>query len=595
MLTVLAAAAHDSGHSVFRDIVVVLAMAGLVALAVQRLRLATIPAYLLAGALIGPGALGFVTNPEQVQKVADLAVVLLMFGIGLHTDMDVLSRGIGRIATGAVLMIVLCIAALWPALMLMGLSKPSALVAAMAMAMSSTVVVLRVLQDRRQLHGTAGRITLAVLVIQDLAAIAMLLLLPPLAQWAGTGGGGVMAAAEGGVRHIGPVWTSPAVKNGVLAILGVAAIVGVGRVVMPRLLKEAAKGRSGEVLTVIAMAAAMGAAGLTQLLGLNEALGAFLSGFLLAGTPFRHHLGGQVGAIRDVFGAIFFTAIGMSVSLLGLVHHLPTVLIGTAVILVAKSVIIAFVSWAMGTTGNSAIKVGLSLCQAGEFSIVMLYAAKDAEIGLLDAVAVGDLIAMVVVSLMVTPSLLQAADALNRKIRRIPTAPWNHVESLSDTPRSTGTDDAEQGGRGAPAPAKHAIIAGFGLVGRAVADELKKLNVSTTIVEMNPATVEKQTSLGRRIVFGDVASLEVLEIAGIHHADALILTIPDTETVMRACKLARELHPNIFILVRMNYVSQGIAAAGIGASGVVVEEMATAEAMERIVKKVLATPPAPKA
>lgn len=572
-------------------------MAGLVALAVQRLRLATIPAYLLAGALIGPGALGFVTNPEQVQKVADLAVILLMFGIGLHTDMDVLSRGLGRIAAGAVTMIVLCTLALWPAGIAMGIGTAPALVAGMAMSMSSTVVVLRVLQDRRQMQGTAGRITLAVLVIQDLAAIAMLLLLPPISQWAGTGGGGVMEQASAGIKHTGPFWTSPAFKGGLVAILGVAAIIGVGRVVMPRLLKEAARGKSGEVLTVIAMAAAMGAAGLTQLLGLNEALGAFLAGFLLAGTPFRHHLGGQVSAIRDVFGAIFFTAIGMSVSLLTLVQHLPTILIGTVVILIAKGVIISVVSWAMGTTGNTGIKLGASLAQAGEFSIVMLYAAKSQEIGLLSATAVGDMIAMVVVSLMVTPNLIQAADAVNRKLHRIPTAPWNKVTPLAEDVRAAAqAQAAHASGTTLPtaAPQKNAIIAGFGLVGRAVADELKKMNISTTIVEMNASTVEKQSSLGRKIVFGDIASAEVLETAGIEHADAMILTIPDTETVMRACKLAREMHPDIFILVRLNYVSQGIAAAGIGASGVVVEEMATAEAMERIVKKVLAGPGAPK-
>lgn len=593
MLTLLASAAHGSGHSVFRDIVMVLAMAGLVALVAQRLRLATIPAYLLAGAIIGPGALGIVSNPEQVQKVADIAVVLLMFGIGLHTDMDVLSRGLGRIAASAVSMILLCIALLWPAGLLMGLSWPAALAAAMALSMSSTVVVLRVLQDRRQLHGTSGRITLAILVIQDLAAIAMLLVLPLLAQWAGTGGGGVMEAADG-PTHTGPFWTSPVVKNGMLAILGVAAIIGVGRVVMPRLLKEAARNKAGEVLTVIAMAGAMGAAALTQLLGLNEALGAFLAGFLLAVTPYRHQLGGQVGAVRDIFGAIFFTAIGMSVSLAGLIEHLPTILIGTLIILLVKSVVIGTMAWAFGTTGNTAIKIGHSLAQAGEFSIVMLYAAKSDEIAMLENIAVSDLIAMVVVSLMVTPSLIQAADALNRRLPRISTAPWNHVSTLGDALVVAGHGES---GNAVPAegPRKRAIIAGFGLVGRAVADELKRLNISTTIVEMNPATVQKQSELGRHIVFGDVASPEVLETAGIEGADALILTIPDTETVMRACKLARELHPGLFILVRLNYVSQGIAAASIGASGVVVEEMATAEAMEKIVKKVLAAPGKPLA
>jgi CPA2 family monovalent cation:H+ antiporter-2 len=125
-------------------------------------------------------------------------------------------------------------------------------------------------------------------------------------------------------------------------------------------------------------------------------------------------------------------------------------------------------------------------------------------------------------------------------------------------------------------------------VGRAVADELKRMGFDCVIVEMNPQTVRKQSELGRRVVFGDISNLEVMESAGIHEAEALILTIPDEDSVMRACTLARALHPGIFIVVRMSYVSQGIAAAGSGASGVVVEEMATAEAMERMIKKALA-------
>ncbi len=571
-------ASTDSSLSpIFLDMLVILAAAGVVAVVAQRLRLSTVPAYLVTGMLIGPGALGLVRTPENVREVSGLAVILLLFGIGLHMDLSVLRDGLRRLIIATVLMTLGSAAALWPIGRIMGLTPPAAIAVGIALAMSSTVVVLRILQGRRELNKAEGRLSIGILVIQDLVAIALLLVLPPLAKWNGTGTAGMLASpAE--LSWWG-VLASMSI-NALVAMLGVACLAGLGKFVLPWLLEQAVKrSNATEVTTVISIAAAMGAAGVTQIVGLGPALGAFLAGFMLSLTLFRHQLGSQIGAIRDLFAAVFFTAIGMSVELSLLWNHFGTIALVTGLMLVIKAVVIGVVAWGTGSTGNLAFRAGFYLAQAGEFSIVILAACQSQRLKLLTAEEAGMAVSAVVLSLVATPALVSAACRIGARLPPIAAAPWARWEVGGA---------AGSGGHGAPARGeRHAIIAGFGLVGRAVADELKKIGVTTTIVEMNPSTVKRQNTLGRSIMFGDISSPEILETAGIHEADALILTIPDEESVLRACKTARQMHPDIPIIARCNFVSQGVLAAGLGASGVVVEEMATAKEMERVVASVL--------
>ncbi|MDX2116327.1 MAG: cation:proton antiporter [Planctomycetota bacterium] len=558
-----------------RDLVVILAAAAVVATVLQRLRLATIPAYLITGAIIGPGALAFVNDPDSVRAISDLAIVLLLFGVGLHMDLSVLSRGLRQMALTTVLMTVLCTALLWPFALLLGERPAGALVVAMAVTISSTVVVLRVLLQRRELNHPEGRLTFGVLIIQDLAAVVMLMILPPLARWAGTGGKGPLDQPGHSTGQL--IWNLTA--NGALAVAGITGIILVGRYVLPRLLTEAARGKSSEVLVVLTTAAALGAASLTQGLLNNAAIGAFLAGFLLSATPFRHQLSGQVGALRDVFSAVFFTAIGMTLSLDVIASSWITILLGTVIMMTVKTAATAFSVWATGGTGNVAIRAGAAMSQSGEFSLLLLSAAAAPAIALVSADTVGVTVAITVLSLILTPPVIQASAVLGARLKRIPPAPWARQAAARDEQPIAPDARAEH--------VRHAIIAGFGLVGRAVADELKRLGVTYTVVDLNPATFRTQTRLGRQIVFGDVSNPDVLETAGVAHAELLVLTIPDEESVLRACKIARELKPDIFIIARTNFVSQGVVAAGMGADGVVVEEMATAREMEIVVKKVL--------
>lgn len=561
-----------------RDLVVILSAAAAVAIVLQRLRLATIPAYLITGAIIGPGALRIVSDPNNVAAVSNLAIILLLFGIGLQMDVSVLARGFRQVLLGTVVSTAACTLALWPIGAFLGGSAVGALVIAVALANCSTVVVLRVLQQRRELGHPHGRMCFGVLILQDLMAVGLMMLFPPLALLVGTGAAG---AVDGAPRSGTYALFVHLILNGLLVVGGIGGIVLFGRYVLPRLLSEAARQRSAEVLIVLTTAVALAAAALTHYLIGNAALGAFLAGFLISNTPFRHHLSAQVGAIRDLFSAAFFTVIGMTVSLEVLREGWLVIIGCVAALHLLKSVLTMLSLWAVGATGNVAFRAGWALSQAGEFSVVMLSAASAPAIGLIDRESVGRTIAVVVLSLFVTPGLMQAASALSERLPRIRPPRWT---------RQGVDDDARVLPRGAAAGGErplHALIAGFGLVGRNVADELKKIGATYTIIELNPATIRKQVSLGREVIYGDVSSEEVLRQAGIEHADLLVLTIPDPESVLRACRLARQIKPGILIIARANYVSQGIVAAGMGADGVVVEEMATAMEMERVLHKAL--------
>ena len=241
-------------------------------------------------------------------------------------------------------------------------------------------------------------------------------------------------------------------------------------------------------------------------------------------------------------------------------------------VVVLKAVVIGGVCWTLGTLASTAIAVGLSLAQAGEFSLILM--AEAEELGLIaDRVAAGA-IAIVVLSLIITPALAELGRVLARATVKVGHAPWVKSALLADTPDEEGPEER---------PLRHIILGGFGPIGHRIADHLARAGVSYTLVELNPDTVAEQLRQHRSIVFGDVGNLAVLESAGIGHADALILTIPDEDAVMRACAVARRRAPDIFILARTGLVSKSALTARVGADQVVVDEMATAEAMLRVV------------
>jgi len=546
------AAASGAADTIARDLLAVLATAALSAVAMQRLRLAAIPAYLIA-------ALRLVGSPENLASISHLAIILLLFGIGLQLHISVLRHGFVRMILSGVTACGLCTLVGWPIALGFGLPAAGALAVSMALALSSTAVVLRILSDRRELHRVTGRLALAILVVQDMVVLIMLAALPTLARW--TAGPAAPAAAS-------PVLWRELLLDETLRIGGAVLLIAIGLVLLPRIVRESARGRSLEVMMITSVAVALGAAVVAARLGFSLEMGAFLAGFLLARTPFRHQISGQIAPLRDLFIAVFFTTLGMKVNAPALMSSWWIVLLAAAVLLAAKGVLIAVSCWSFGATAGVACCVGAFLAQGGEFSLIVLDAAYGLD--LLGDEALGAAIAVVVLSLIVTPALIQLGNSLTGRRIAARTAPWIRTPRFGA--EATATVPAEEA-------VARAIVAGFGPAGRAVIAQLTDAGVHCTVVELNPSTVRDEARAGTSIVFGDVGNPEVLESAGLASADVLVMTMPDEEAAARAAAVARRRNPALLIATRVHAVSHIPALKRAGADCVVADESATAEAL----------------
>ncbi|MGH7244368.1 MAG: cation:proton antiporter [Phycisphaerales bacterium] len=582
-------ASHESAHgNTAVGLVVILVTAAVVATLFRRLKLQIIPGYIIAGALVSILASAIKQRYDiglgEVENISQFATVLLMFTIGLQLEVDSLRRsmisvfGLGITATLA------CTVALWAAAMAFGLSAPVALAVGMAMAISSTAVLLRVLQERRELHSTHGRLCVGVSIAQDLMSILMLGLLPAIAAWnaASNPGQGPQAAPDFGRAGISVL----------IGLAGVTLLLMIGRYALPAVLEfvadvgaQGTSGKSGfgskELVLVSSAAIALSAAVATSLLGFSPELGAFLAGLLLAFTPYRTQLTGQLEPLRDLLMAIFFTTVGLGIHVHEVTAFLGPIVLGVIALMAIKIVVTWGCVWALGSSAPLAVITAIYLGNAGEFSLVLLAAAgQTSPVPIISGAPLGALIAVVVLSLILSPFLFAWAHSLAARVQRIGPPPWSRKLSMllkADARDAAAPETPTHDGL----HARHVIIAGFGPVGRSLAARLDVQNVPYTVIELNPETVRRQRRLGRSILYGDITNPEVLEAAGARIADAVVITIPDDEATLRAIATARFLSSTTFIACRTGYLSGAFRAYEAGADHAVVEEVVTADAMEK--------------
>jgi CPA2 family monovalent cation:H+ antiporter-2 len=556
-------AVNDQANAFVISLLVILSTSAIVAIVMQRMRLAVIPAYLIAGVIIGPGTLGLVRSDENLQAIADLAVVLLMFGIGMHLHLSVFGHSLGRMVTAGVVSWLASTLVGWPVAQLFGLHPAAGLTLCMALSMSSTAVVLRVIAERGELRHNSGRLALAILVVQDLMVILVMASLPILSKWAGVPSESVVDELD---HQDLPRWLDYFV-DAALSVGVICAMIVAGKIALPRLLREAARETSGEVMMIVSIAVAIGAGLVTQVMGFSMELGAFMAGFLLSATPFRHQLSGQIAPLRDLFMAVFFTSLGSRLDPQAVVDWWWVVLIGGAAMSVIKAATIGVSCWAIGATPAVAVRVALALAQAGEFSLVLIGVAEDRAI--FNATVTENSIAIVVISLMITPFMVDVGRWWSERWRRVECAPWIR-HSFAEVGQAAVP----------PREGRFVIVGGYGQVGRAIGRALDEAHISYSVVEIRADTARQVAAQGREVVYGDVANPEVLESAGLEFADALVLTMPDEPSVLRACAEARRRRAGIFIAVRIGIAGHGRIASELGADAVIVEETEAAKALQ---------------
>lgn len=529
----------------------------------SRLKLPALVGYLLAGVVLGPFTPGFVADAGLAAQLAEIGVMLLMFGVGLHFSLDDL-LAVRKIAVpGAVVQMLVA------TLMGMGLATwwgwgiGQALVFGIALSVASTVVLLRALESLGLLDSHTGRIAVGWLVVEDLAMVLVLVLLPPLAGYLG----GTQPAADGV-----PVWQT--VGRTLLQVAAfVVLMLVVGRRVFPWLLWQVARTGSRELFTLCVVAAAVGIAfGSAALFGVSFALGAFFAGMVLRESEFSHRAAEESLPLRDAFAVLFFVSVGMLFNPAVLVEQPLRVLGVVLIILLGKSLAAALLVLAMRYPLNTALTVSASLAQIGEFSFILV--GLGASLGLMDPAGQSLVLAGALISIALNPLLFRAIAPLQAFLRE-KSAYVRRLEArddpLAELPMSTEQRFLAQ----------QVVLVGYGRVGRRIADALQAAGQPFVVAEQNRELVERLRTQGMAAVAGDAAEPAVLIQAHIAHARMLVVATPDALATQAMIDTARTLNPGIEVVVRSHNEEEAAQLRAAGAGTVFLGEAELAGAMTR--------------
>lgn len=503
----------------------------------QKLKLSPIVGYLLAGVAVGPFTPGYVANHAIASQCADIGVILLMFGVGLHFRLHDLIA-VRKIALPGALVQIAVATALTSAVVAHGFGWKwsSGIVFGIAISVASTVVLIRILTDNRALHTPIGHVAVGWLIVEDLFTVLVLVLLPSLFP------------AEGGEESVWAVFAIAVVK--LAALFAITLLVG--RRIFPWLLGVVARTGSRELFTLAVLTMALGiAVGSAELFGASMALGAFLAGIIVGQSEYGARAASDALPMRDAFSVLFFVSIGMLFDPLALVRGWPLFLATLGVVLVGKPIAAFVTVLVLRRKLRMALAISVALAQIGEFSFIL--ATLAAELKILAPETINALVATSIISITLNPLLYRAVDPLVRRIERLNWISPSVVDLEAPPPKN--------------ASAQRALVVGYGPVGKTLARILEENRIDVVIIEMNIDTVQELRAAGKAAVYGDAANREILHHAGIEDAEGLIITAtsaPAGEIIAAA----RELNPKIRVLTRIAYLREAPVLREVGASAV---------------------------
>ncbi len=523
-------------HIDLSDIVIILAASVAALFVLRRVKLSPVLGYLAAGMLIGPFGIGLVTDVDSIHGFAEFGVVFLLFTIGLELPWErikVLSPALFGLGVAQILITGAAIAGIAVAL---GVALDAAIVIGMALALSSTVFVIQILLDRRQLATRFGRAAFTVLMMQDLAIAPILVLTLALTN------------REGGlVESLG--------YAGLEAVAALVTIVVLGRFVLRPLFAVVAAERSDEIFAAATLLVVVGIAGFTEFVGLSLALGGLLAGMVLAETEYRHQVSAEIRPFRALLLGLFFMLIGMQTDLGVAVERAGTVLVVAVGLIALKTVLLALLVFLFRVPGLYAWPLGLLLAQGGEFAFVVFNVAMGG--GLIEETLGQSLTVAVALSMMATPALAWASARL---------AHWTAVRE------SAGVEEI---GEDASRLVDHVVIAGYGRVGRTVARELQDKRIGFIAIDRDPVVVARARSHGESVYFGDASRPDILQELHLPSASSVVVAFSDSEAATRLVGILRNMFPEIPVLARATNDSHAAELVRAGASFVVPELVAT--------------------
>ena len=510
-----------------------------------KLKLPPLPGYFLCGVLLAVSGL---VNLKAGSPAADLlgqmgnvGIILLMFTIGLESSLHELMqlRRTGLVAGLAQLGLTTALAA--GVLVGLGMSGAALALSSFLAALSSTAVGLKLFQDFGLANHPGARMTLGVALLQDIAVILLLVLLPGI-----TSGLDLSEAAK---------------LTGILTVKGLVFLTAaafLSRYGIPQLLRVVSHSRSRELFTLSVLALCAGIASMGSLLGLNSALGAFAAGLAVSGSVYRHRIMAEAVTFRDFFLTIFFVSVGAFVDVPFFLRHWQMLLVGAAGILVIKAAVLTLAGRWGGVPLRGALLSGIALSGVGEFAVVV--ANKAAASGLLSPLVVQTLLIEVVLTLGLSPLIMRVIIPATRR--------WEVVRSGTAQKPESGKDFSKR----MREVRDHAILCGYGTVGRMVHQALDRLQIPVVIVELNAQTARRLIKEGHSVLFADISQADTLELAGVDRARVIVITFPHVELARTALTIAKERNPKIATLCRARFPSEVEALREVDPGGIVHDE-----------------------
>lgn len=532
--------------SLLQDITVIFAVATIALLLCSRLKIPGILGYLITGLIVGPNGMGLVSHVGNVDAMAEIGVVLLLFTIGLEFSLKQLIALKRSAIGGGFLQVALTTAIIALICVILKIHWGKSVFYGMLIALSSTAIVLKILMERSEVDSAFGRISTGILIFQDIAVIPMMLIIPML--------------IPGGTASVLDIGLTMGKAIAVVIMLFIAA-----RFIVPKLLARVTITKSREIFLFSVILICMIVAFITNKAGLSLALGAFLAGMVVSETGFGYQALGNVVPFKDVFTGFFFVSMGMLINLDVFLANPVLLLVIAICIILIKIFITASSISVLGYPLKTSLKSGLSMAQIGEFSFIL--AASGTAVGILTKEEQSMFISVSVLTMAATPFLIQFAEKLSSLVLRLP---------LPDTMIKGYFYEKETKIK----PLKdHIIIVGFGPAGRNIAKAATNAGVDYIVIEMNPSTVKNEQAAGTPIFYGDASQEEILAHAKIETARAVVISGADYSTAKSIVENVHRLYPTIAIIVRTRYLSQAEELKELGATDVIIEEVEASVAL----------------
>jgi len=540
---------------ILNDVLITLALAIVVLFICHQVRVPVIVGFILTGILAGPHVFGLIKAVQQVEVLAEIGVVLLLFTIGVEFSFaNLLQIRKSVLVAGPIQVVMTCLAGFALALQV---GKPfgESVFIGFLLSLSSTAIVLKVLQGRAEVDTPQGRTSLGILIFQDIIIVPMMLVIPLL---------------TGAANNIG---SSLLILLG-KALLIILLVIAAAKWMVPQLLFQIAKTRSRELFLLAIVAVCFAVAWLTARAGLSLALGAFLAGLIISETEYSHQALSNILPFRDVFSSFFFISIGMLLEVNFLFQQPWLIVLITLGVLVLKSLIGGIAAMLLGFPLRTTILIGLAISQVGEFSFILSKAGISQ--GIFSGNTYQLFLDATIMTMIATPLLMALAPRAADVVLRLPMPRRLRTGSFL----VQEIKEAEQ--------KDHLIIVGFGVSGRNLARAARKSGIPYVIVEMNPETVKTARAKGEPIFYGDATQEEILKHARIHEARIVVVAINDPAATRMITHLARTLNPGGYLIVRTRYLQEVQPLYDAGANDVVPEEFETSvEIFNLVLKKYL--------